>query len=107
MVDRPTESDTNRDPGDEFAGKLQCLPEPGGTAGIRAFTPGTLFRSPRRKSCFEIAPAALEVVVANVRPVWLSGPGFAGFVWPNGCGHRNLPAQPAANLLSASKSRAT
>ena len=37
----------------------------------------------------------------------LSGAGFRGLVWPIFPGHRNLPARPADQPLSASKSRAT
>src|SRR5262245_43866167 len=94
-VDPPAKARTDDNSGDEFAGKLQCLPKPGGTLRIRAFAPRPPVRTSLGKPCFETTPAALKVVVAEIRLACLSGPGFAGFVWPVSCGHRNLlPGQP-------------
>ena len=106
-VDNPTDADTDRNSGDELARELKRSADACHPCRLRIVLPVATFRPSRSKRCFKAKPAALQVFVAATGRSWLSGAGFRGLVWPIFPGHPNLPARPADQPLSASKSRAT
>ena len=106
-VDHPAKAGADHYSGDELAGQPERLAVAGRAARSGAFLPLLPVRLSRRKRCFEVAPAALQVVVAVSAAALPARPGFSGFVWP----FRPATATPSpgrrARVPVRSKSRAT